>query len=228
MNSSVRIPFPWLSLPHVWMSMIVKTNINHSFLTSTLCLTIPICFISIKCNSVFRDKGRKQSHVEIPVYLVETNAFLLICVEHLKKCGSRHLVKQPVQVTINRLISHGGMHNSNLVSSFNCFRVKWNVGHCLQAWSPVPVFTKLFRFRIKIRLKFQNEYLFDYFPLSVKENMIFVYIDMVNVVLDLKWIRLKYMSETINYNTVDPVIYWAQLFIAVATIKFNFFFIKSL
>jgi len=30
-----------------------------------------------------------------------------------------------------------------------------------------PVFTKLFRFWIKIRLKFQNEYFLDYFPLSV-------------------------------------------------------------
>ena len=36
------------------------------------------------------------------------------------------------------------------------------------------------------------------------------------------------MSETINYNKVDPVIYWAQIFIAVAPIKFNFFFIKKL
>jgi len=29
---------------------------------------------------------------------------------------------------------------------------------------------------------------------------------MVNVVLDLKCIRLKYMLETIIYNKVDPVI----------------------
>ena len=36
--------------------------------------------------------------------------------------------------------------------------------------------------------------------------MIFVYIDMVNVVLDLECIRLKYMLETINCNKVDPVI----------------------
>jgi len=42
--------------------------------------------------------------------------------------------------------------------------------------------------------------------LSVKKNFIFVYIDIVNVVLDLKCIRLKYMLETINYNEVDPVI----------------------
>jgi len=42
--------------------------------------------------------------------------------------------------------------------------------------------------------------------LSVRENLSFVYIDMVNVVLDLKCIRLKYMLETINYNKVDPVI----------------------
>jgi len=48
------------------------------------------------------------------------------------------------------------------------------------------VFTQLFRFRFKIRLKFQNEYFLDYFPLSVQENLICVYIDMVNVVLDLK------------------------------------------
>jgi len=44
--------------------------------------------------------------------------------------------------------------------------------------------TKLFRFRI--RLKFQNELFLDYFPLSVQNNLIFVYIDMVNDVLDLK------------------------------------------
>ena len=49
-----------------------------------------------------------------------------------------------------------------------------------------PVFTKLFRFRMKIRLKFQNELFLDYFPLSVQGNLIFVYIDIVNVVLDLK------------------------------------------
>jgi len=48
------------------------------------------------------------------------------------------------------------------------------------------VFTKLFRF--KIRLKFQNEQFLDYFPLSVQENLIHVYIDMVNVVLYLKCI----------------------------------------
>jgi len=29
---------------------------------------------------------------------------------------------------------------------------------------------------------------------------------MVNVVLDIKCIILKYMLETINYNKVDPVI----------------------
>jgi len=44
------------------------------------------------------------------------------------------------------------------------------------------VFTKLFRFRIKIRLKFQNEQFLDHFPLSVQENLICVYIDMINVV----------------------------------------------
>jgi len=36
--------------------------------------------------------------------------------------------------------------------------------------------------------------------------MIYVYIDMVNVVWDLKCIRLKNMLETINYNKVNPVI----------------------
>ena len=35
--------------------------------------------------------------------------------------------------------------------------------------------------------------------------MICVYIDMVNVVLDLKCIILKNMLETINYNKVNPV-----------------------
>ena len=68
-----------------------------------------------------------------------------------------------------------------------------------------PVFTKLFRFRIKIRVKFQNESFLDYFPLSVQEIMICIYIDMVNVVLDLTCIRLKYMLETINYKKVDLV-----------------------
>jgi len=37
-------------------------------------------------------------------------------------------------------------------------------------------------FRIKIRLKFQNELYLDYFPLFVRENLIAVYSDMVNVV----------------------------------------------
>ena len=46
----------------------------------------------------------------------------------------------------------------------------------------------------------------DYFPLSVGENLIDVSIDIVNVVLDIECIRLKYMMETINYNKVDPVI----------------------
>ena len=44
-----------------------------------------------------------------------------------------------------------------------------------------PVFAKLFRFRIQIRLKFQNEQFLEYLPLSVQENLICVYIDMVNV-----------------------------------------------
>ena len=51
---------------------------------------------------------------------------------------------------------------------------------------------------------------------------------MVNVVLDLKCVRLKYMLETINYNKVDPVIKCAQIFLAVAAIKFTFSFIKKL
>ena len=45
---------------------------------------------------------------------------------------------------------------------------------------------------------------------------------MVNVVLDLKCIILKYMLETVNYNKVNPVILW------VATIKSTFSFIKKL
>jgi len=41
----------------------------------------------------------------------------------------------------------------------------------------------------------------------VRENLIFVYIDTVNVVLALKCKRLlKYMLETIKFNKVDPVI----------------------
>jgi len=35
------------------------------------------------------------------------------------------------------------------------------------------------------------------------------------------------MLETINYTGNDPVNKWAQLFLAVATIKFNFSFIKK-
>jgi len=46
----------------------------------------------------------------------------------------------------------------------------------------------------------------DYFRLSVQENLICVYIDMVNVVLDLKCIILNYMLETINYDKVKPAI----------------------
>jgi len=68
------------------------------------------------------------------------------------------------------------------------------------------VFTNPFRFRIKIRLKFQKELFLDYFPLSIQENLMCVYIDMVNVVLDLKCINIKFVFETINYNKVDPVI----------------------
>jgi len=51
---------------------------------------------------------------------------------------------------------------------------------------------------------------------------------MVNVVLDLKCIILKYMLETIKYNKGDPVIKWAQNFVTVSTIKFTFSFIKTL
>jgi len=36
--------------------------------------------------------------------------------------------------------------------------------------------------------------------------LIVVSIGMVNGVLDLKCLRLKYMLETINYNKDDPVI----------------------
>jgi len=42
--------------------------------------------------------------------------------------------------------------------------------------------------------------------LSIQENLILVYIDMVNVVLDLKCMRLEFVLETINYNKVDLVI----------------------
>jgi len=44
------------------------------------------------------------------------------------------------------------------------------------------------------------------FPLSIQENLICLYIDMVTVVLDLKCIILKFVLETVNYNKVDPVI----------------------
>jgi len=60
--------------------------------------------------------------------------------------------------------------------------------------------------------------------LSVQENFMFVSIDMVDVVLDPKCIRLKYMSETINHKKGDPVIECAQIFI---TINFTFYFIKK-
>jgi len=60
----------------------------------------------------------------------------------------------------------------------------------------------VFPLRIKVRLKFQNELFLDHFPLSIQEKMFFVYIDMVNVVLDFKCIIIKYMFETINYNKV--------------------------
>jgi len=83
-------------------------------------------------------------------------------------------------------------HREFIQTGSTCFR------------QPGSVFTKLFRFRI--RLKFQNEYFLDYYQLFVLENLICVYIDMINVVLDLKCIRLKNMLETINYNKVNPVI----------------------
>jgi len=69
-----------------------------------------------------------------------------------------------------------------------------------------PRFTNLFRFRIKIRLKFQIEYFLDYFPLSIQENLIVEYIDTVNVVLYLKCIRSKFMLEIINYNKIELAI----------------------
>ena len=43
--------------------------------------------------------------------------------------------------------------------------------------------------RINIRLKFQNEWLLDHFPLSVQENLISVFIDIVNAIIDLKCIK---------------------------------------
>ena len=44
------------------------------------------------------------------------------------------------------------------------------------------------------------------FPHYLFKKKIFVYIDILYVVLGLKCIRLKYMLETINYNNIDPVI----------------------
>jgi len=40
----------------------------------------------------------------------------------------------------------------------------------------------------------------------IRTDLIFVSINMVNIVLDIKCIRLKYTLETINNNKVDPVI----------------------
>jgi len=54
-----------------------------------------------------------------------------------------------------------------------------------------------------------------------------VYIDMVNVVLYLIYIRFKYMLETNKYNQVDLDILWAQIFLMVSTIKFTFSSIKK-
>ena len=51
---------------------------------------------------------------------------------------------------------------------------------------------------------------------------------MVIVVLGLKCIILKYMLETIYYDKVEPVIYWAQLYITIETIKCTVPFIKKL
>ena len=56
----------------------------------------------------------------------------------------------------------------------------------------------------------------------------FVSIVMVTIVLDLTCIGLSYMLETINYNKVDPVSWWAQIFITISNIKFTFSLIKSL
>ena len=50
---------------------------------------------------------------------------------------------------------------------------------------------------------------------------------MVNGELDLKCRILKYMLETINYNTVDPVIKWADFFYNVHNYKIYPFFHKK-
>jgi len=63
------------------------------------------------------------------------------------------------------------------------------------------VFTKLSRSGPSFKMN--NSWTISHY--SVQENLICVYIHMVNVVLDLKCIRLKYVSETIKYNKVDPV-----------------------
>ena len=53
---------------------------------------------------------------------------------------------------------------------------------------------------------FKMNNLWTTFHYLFEKNLIFVFIDMVNVVLDLKCIILKNMLETISYNTVNPVI----------------------
>ena len=58
-----------------------------------------------------------------------------------------------------------------------------------------PRVHKAFQVQDQDQAQFQNEYCLDYIPLSVQENLIIVYIDMVNVVLDLECIRLKYMEN---------------------------------
>jgi len=79
-----------------------------------------------------------------------------------------------------------------------------------------PVVTKLFRFRIK----FQNEQYLH----NMSHYLFIVSIDTVNVVLDLKCIRLMNMLETINTYKADPAISWAHIFITVETIICYLFF----
>ena len=69
--------------------------------------------------------------------------------------------------------------------------------------TPSLVFTKLFRIRIKIRLKFQNEIFLDHFPLSIQEECIHWH---GKCCFRPKCIRLKYMLDTIKYIKVNPAI----------------------
>jgi len=60
----------------------------------------------------------------------------------------------------------------------------------------------------------------DYFPLSVQENLIFVSIDIVNVVLDLKCIRVKYMYMR-QLTIIKLILYTIYLYFHKISLEFR-------